>query len=206
MNIAFRKISRTGFTVFLCTFLVSCSVQKQISRQANESILLNKQFSSAHVGIVIFDPKASKYIYNHQGHKMFIPASNVKLFSLYAGLKYLGDSIIGARYITDDETIMVEAAGDPTFLHPDFKNQRLFALMKEPRFKKVELHTSFATSPLGNGWAWDDFTEDYMVERDPFPMYGNVATFTYNNDTLTSVPTRLPVAGQPVKGQPSSVS
>ncbi len=176
-----------------------------IAKQAGKSMLHKQAFAPAHVGITVFDPEANKYIYNHNGDKLFIPASNTKLFSLYAGLKYLGDSIIGARYRIIDTTIQIETSGDPTFLHPDFANQPLYNFLNQPRFKKIELHTSFAAKPLGRGWAWDDYAEDYMAERDPFPMYGNLATFTYKNDILTTVPS-LPVAGKPEKNQPWNVS
>ncbi len=49
-----------------------------------------------------FDASANKYLYNHNGQKYFVPASNTKLFSCYAALKYLGDSLPGLRYWEND--------------------------------------------------------------------------------------------------------
>jgi D-alanyl-D-alanine carboxypeptidase/D-alanyl-D-alanine-endopeptidase (penicillin-binding protein 4) len=188
-------------TCILIAGLFSCSIQKQIGRSANSSMLNKGEFAPAQVGITIFDPANNKYLYNHEGEKLFVPASNTKLFSFYAGLKYLGDSLVGARYTIEDDALVIEASGDPTFLHPDFKSQRLYDFMNEARFKRIELHTSFASQPLGKGWAWDDFTADYMAERDPFPLYGNIATFKFTNDTLVTIPSKLAVAGKPVAAQ-----
>ena len=58
-------------------------------------LLENKELKSAHVGIYVYDDSSKKVIADYQSDKYFIPASNTKLFSLYAGMKYLGDSLEG---------------------------------------------------------------------------------------------------------------
>src|SRR4051812_32248850 len=83
----------------MIVLLSSCSVQKQISKQATAILLHDSVISAAHVGISIYEPGAGKYWYNYNAAKYFVPASNTKLFSLYAGSKYLGDSLIGLRYL-----------------------------------------------------------------------------------------------------------
>lgn len=186
-------------------FLSACTAQRQIGRQAQQQLLTQPHLGSAHVGITIFDPAAKRYLYNHQGDKYFIPASNTKLFTLYAGLRYLGDSIPAAYYLPAGDMLLVRATGDPTFLHPDFSSQPLMQLLKDPRYPTIGLYTPFADKPLGMGWAWDDFNATYMAERDPFPMYGNIATFLFKNDSLYTIPGGLPVAGQPQTGQPWSI-
>ena len=79
-------------------FLASCSVQQQIAKSAKEVVLDVKALKTAHIGISIFDPAANKYLYNYQGDKYFVPASNTKLSTFYAAMKYLGDSLVGLRY------------------------------------------------------------------------------------------------------------
>jgi len=192
------------FFLFGFFFLVSCSVQKQISKKALSSMLNNPDLASAHIGISIFDPVAKKYLYNYQGDKNFIPASNTKLFTLYAGMKHLGDSLIAARYKVEDGTLMLQAAGDPTFLHPDFKNQPLLTFLQQKEMNEISINTDFASESFGRGWAWDDFQDEYMAERDPFPMYGNLATVTFNGDSLQTIPKVLRpfIIGMPLKGGP----
>jgi D-alanyl-D-alanine carboxypeptidase/D-alanyl-D-alanine-endopeptidase (penicillin-binding protein 4) len=185
-----------------------CSPQKQIAKQAKSNFFSNADFASAHLGISVFDPSLGKFLYTYQAEKYFTPASNTKLFSLYAGLKYLGDSLVAARYKIEDDVLILQAAGDPTFLHPDFKNQPLLKFLQQDQFQKISINTTFASRPLGSGWAWSDYAEPYMAERDPFPIYGNLLTVHFNGDSLQTIPPILKpvVIGMPSKDQPWDVT
>lgn len=162
-------------------FLASCSVSKEISRSAKENVLTNKALQTAHVGISIYDPATNRYLYNYQGDKYFVPASNTKLPTCYAAMKYLGDSLVGGRVVKFNDDIIVFPSGDPTFLHHDFNKQPLFNFLKENGKKVVIKFKSWQSQKFGNGWSWNDYTEPYMVERSAFPMYNNLVTF-YNID------------------------
>jgi D-alanyl-D-alanine carboxypeptidase/D-alanyl-D-alanine-endopeptidase (penicillin-binding protein 4) len=193
--------SNIFFLLFTFSVLSSCSVQKQISKQAEKALINSPDLASAHIGITIFDAGLEKYLFNYQGDKNFIPASNTKLFTLYAGLKYLGDSIVAARYKVEDGIVILQATGDPTFLHPDFKNQPLLTFLQQKEINEISINTDFAAESFGRGWAWDDFKEEYMPERDPFPMYGNIATVTFEGDSIQTVPAVMKpfVIGVPLK-------
>ena len=165
-----------------CLFLISCSMQKMIGKEAKLDIINNTDFAPAHVGISLYDPSTQQYLYNYQGNKSFVPASNMKLFTCYAAMKYLGDSLVGLRYVEKNNgTIEAEGSGDPTFLHPDFKNQPVFDVLKK---KKNILLTdeNWKDNALGAGWAWDDYNSDYMAERSVMPVYGNLVKFTQKNN------------------------
>lgn len=201
------SFSHIFFLFFIIFFLASCSVQKQIAKQAQKALLASPDLSSAHIGISIFDPDLHKYLFNYQGDKNFIPASNTKLFTLYAGLKYLGDSLVAARYKVEDGTLILQSTGDPTFLHPDFQNQPLLNFLQQKEINEININTDFASQSFGRGWAWDDFEDEYMAERDPFPMYGNLASILFNGDSIQTVPAVLKpfVIGTPVKDHPWKV-
>ena len=79
---------------FLIIFF-SCSVSKQISKQASATLLQDSAIRTGHIGISIYEPATGRYWYNYNAEKYFTPASNTKLFTLYAGMKYLGDSLPG---------------------------------------------------------------------------------------------------------------
>lgn len=161
--------------------LASCSVSSKINQSAKNNILKNKSFISAHTGISIYEPATEKYWYNYQADKYFVPASNTKLFACYAAMKYLGDSITGIKYrIINDTTVAIQGTGDPTFLHSDFKNQPVYLFLK--KFRLIEIERPSFTQFLGNGWAWNDYTEDYMAQRSALPVYGNIAQITWIND------------------------
>ena len=92
-------------------------------------------------------------------------------------MKFLGDSIVSARIARDDDgAMLVFPAGDPTFLHPDYKNQPLYEKLKNEKTIRWNL-TDWKTKHWGNGWAWNDYDATYMAERSPFPVYGNVLRF-----------------------------
>src|SRR5260221_3693035 len=103
--------------------LTSCSIQKQLSKSATQLVLKDSSLLTAHVGISIYEPAANKYWYNYQGDKYFVPASNTKLPTCYAAMKYLGDSLVGLRVFNDDGNVYVFPAGDPTFLNKEFSYQ-----------------------------------------------------------------------------------
>ncbi len=154
----------------------SCAISKQIGKQAQTLLLNDSAISTGHIGISIYEPATSKYWYNYNADKYFIPASNTKLFTLYAGMKYLGDSLTGLAYQNfSDTAINVSATGDPTFIHPDFKNQPVLDFLKA-QHKAIYISGNYQDSALGYGWAWDDYNSDYMVERNAFPVYGNTVS------------------------------
>jgi D-alanyl-D-alanine carboxypeptidase/D-alanyl-D-alanine-endopeptidase (penicillin-binding protein 4) len=174
-----------------------------LGKTAHASIIDKKELLPANIGIAVFDPVTNRFLYNYQSDHYFIPASNTKLFTLYIGLKYLKDSIVAARVTMDEGTAIVQATGDPTFLHPDFKNQPLLKFLQQKAITSVRINTAFSSKPFGKGWAWDDYPYDYMAERDPFPIYGNLATIYFEGDTIrTNPPVIKPfVIGTPSKGK-----
>ena len=173
----------------LLTLFTSCSIQKQIARSAKADVRDTKALQTAHVGISIFDPATNKYLYNYQGDKYFVPASNTKLPTCYAAMKYLGDSLVGLRYQTlqEDSMIMIWETGDPSFLHPDFRNQPIFDFLK--KFKRISFVGTRYSDFFGNGWAWNDYKEDYMAQRSGFPIYGNVIRLKWEStEKVISIP------------------
>lgn len=182
--------------------LASCSVSTKINRSAKEGILKNEDFLSAHTGISVYEPSTGKYWYNYQAEKYFVPASNTKILSCYAAMKYLGDSLIGIRYqIMNDSTVGIQATADPTFLHSDYENHPVYNFLKT--FKIIQIDRPSFTRYMGNGWTSDDYLQEYMAQRSAFPIYGNIAKIKWlNEETLfisppafesnSSMPEKLP--------------
>lgn len=181
-----RKLhSVSFFLLFTFAFLLftSCGVEKRIARSAKENVLNNAALKAAHVGISIYDAASGKYLYNYQGDKYFVPASNTKLPTCYAAMKYLGDSLVGLRYgysdkpVSSSRVLVIQPTGDPSFLLTEFKNQPVFDFLKEVKNKRIPvgiMDTVWNAKALGNGWSWNDYMEDYMAERSSFPVFGNV--------------------------------
>lgn len=173
--------------------LIACSTSKKLSVTTDPDILSDSNLLNAHVGISVYDPSTNKYLYTHQADKYFIPASNTKLFTCYAAMKHLGDSLVGLRYSILNSTelpvpfLIVQPTGDPTFLFREFKNQKVFEFLS--LYKAILIPTDiiekvWQEDALGSGWAWNDYTESYMAERSLFPIYGNLVEFFLNEDSL----------------------
>jgi D-alanyl-D-alanine carboxypeptidase/D-alanyl-D-alanine-endopeptidase (penicillin-binding protein 4) len=164
----------------LLIFFSSCSVSKQLAKSADKILLKDSSISTGHIGISIYEPATNSYWYNYDAAKYFVPASNVKLFTCYAGMKYLGDSLIGLKYYDADSTIYIEPTADPTFLHDDFKTQSVLDFLKNQKRNIYITTDNWKDKALGKGWAWDDYNDSYMAERSPFPVFGNIAKFIIN--------------------------
>jgi D-alanyl-D-alanine carboxypeptidase/D-alanyl-D-alanine-endopeptidase (penicillin-binding protein 4) len=160
------------------SFLISCSPGARLGKIVREDLLRDSSLRAAHVGISIYEPATGKYIYDHQGDKYFVPASNTKIATCYAAMKYLGDSLPGLKVIEYSDSLVLEATGDPTFMHPGFRNQPVYEFLKKLNKPALLGTTAWKANALGSGWSWGDYGSDYMAERSAFPIYGNVATFS----------------------------
>ncbi|HSF45771.1 MAG TPA: D-alanyl-D-alanine carboxypeptidase, partial [Chitinophagaceae bacterium] len=76
----------------------SCSPGKSLSKSASRHLLGDTLLHNAHTGIAVYDPAEGKFLYTYQHDKYFVPASNTKILSCYAGMKYLGDKLAGVAY------------------------------------------------------------------------------------------------------------
>src|SRR5580765_6666909 len=147
-------------SIACCLFITACSIQQKISKSAKQ-VINDSSLLTAHVGISIYEPATGKYWFNYQGDKYFVPASNTKLPTCYAAMKYLGDSLVGFRWDLHDSTINILPSGDPSFLHPDFSSAKEIQLIKG--YKNISLLANgYFENGLGSGWTWNDYQETYM--------------------------------------------
>ena len=180
-------------SVAICFAMLSCHTQQKIQKTSSfnaaanqDTLLAAPDLNGAHIGFAVYDAKNKSYLYNYQGDKYFIPASNTKIVTCYTAMKFLGDSLLGLRYVDKGNgTVEVEANGDPTFLHPDFKNQPAYDFLKK---QKTILLTdnNWKSKGWGMGWSWDDYESDYMAQRSIMPIYGNVVHFNKFDQPSTS--------------------
>jgi serine-type D-Ala-D-Ala carboxypeptidase/endopeptidase (penicillin-binding protein 4) len=187
---------RLSLTVFpLVVLITSCSVSKQLAKSAQAMVLQDSALVNAHVGISVYDPSTGKYLYDYQGDKYFVPASNTKLPTCYAAMKYLGDSLPGIKYAIGTgivirepiDLLVLEPTGDPSFLQEDFASQPVFEFLKtklvKENYRLAIMDTAWKDQALGSGWSWSDFEADYMAERNSFPVFGNVLNVKVDEKT-----------------------
>jgi len=139
---------------------------------------------TAHIGISIYEPSKNKYWFNYQADHYFTPASNTKIPTCYAAMKYLGDSLEGVLKMENDSAILIFPTGDPTLLHPDFKNQPVITFLQNTTKNIYTTDALWKEEALGSGWSWNDYNDSYMAERSPIPVYGNLIKWTQENNGI----------------------
>lgn len=150
---------------------------KNIDTTINSSPVFEKNFT----GFELYDPEKQKVIYAHNAGKYFNPASNTKLFTFYAALNILGDSIPALKYEFREDSLIFSGTGDPTFLNADlYPNCNVFDFLKNTEADLYYAPQVKHADRYGPGWAWDDFNDYYATEKSEFPIYGNVARFYFN--------------------------
>lgn len=166
----FRKV--LSGCCLLMGMLSACSVSRKVHNQAVDLLLADSLVQQAHTGICLYEPATGRYWLRHQDDHYFLPGSNVKLFTLYAALQYLGDSLPGLRYRTAaNGTVEVLPTGDPTLLSARFPIQPVPAFLQRQR--RVMIRWPDAPLPFGKGWAWDDVSYGFMPARSALPLYEN---------------------------------
>jgi D-alanyl-D-alanine carboxypeptidase/D-alanyl-D-alanine-endopeptidase (penicillin-binding protein 4) len=168
---------------------ITVEAKNAIQDIAQATIFNDSNFATAHIGISIYNPATQQYLYNYQGDKYFVPASNMKLFTCYAAMKNLSDSLVGLRYSLFNDTLVLQGNADATILHDDYKSDEFLHLIGQPKIKAIIIDDrNWKDNGFGKGWSWDDYNDDYLAERGPLPLYGNVVKFIFNNDELTTKP------------------
>ena len=171
--------------IFVLLFLSSCAIQK-----AQHSLLNTPALKGAHVGIAIYNDTKSTWIDQLQSDYYYTPASNTKILATYVGLQFLGDSIPGWKMAENADTLFLFPQGDPSFLHPEFTYQPIVDLIQQTN-KQVVIATTQSNDrfeSMGDGWAWNDYAEDYQPERSRMPIYGNVVHFYEQGKNLQIKP------------------
>ena len=162
--------------------------KRKIRKLFKHSLIVNDHFT----GFALYDMDAKKMIYELNSDKYFTPASNTKLFTFYTCLKILGDSIPALKYIIRNDSLIFWATGDPAFLHTDLKGVKGYDLLKNSDKKLFFSTGQYQNDFFGNGWAWNDYNDDYQAEITELPMENNAAFLSADKDgALQITPTYL---------------
>lgn len=156
-----------------------------LKREFELSPVLAKHF----YGFCLYDLDSNRFLLGINEGKYFTPASNTKTFTLFAALKYLGDSIPGLHYVERGDSLIFWGTGDPTFLHSKLESGKVFQFLKQSNKKLFYSTESQSDEPFyRKGWSIEDYQEYYQPEVRTFPIYGNVVTFKERGGSLAVTP------------------
>lgn len=158
--------------------LSSCLSNKNFQGKRRINRVIQRSNLNDHfVGFSLFDPESNKFLYQRNADKLFTPASNQKVLTLYAALELMGDSIPALKYVINDDSLFFKGTGNPYTLNPNFSepdvainflchhldlNKKLFYVPQPVSLKH-----------FGKGWMWDDYNYSFQTERSALPIYEN---------------------------------
>lgn len=173
----FYKTYRLTLNIIIFSMLASCATSKSKITKVATNKLETSLFKNHFVGLKVYDPVRKKTIFEKNSTKYFTPASNAKIFTLYTTLKLLPEYSPLLKYAVEDNTTYIQGTGNPTILHPYFKDDTAIDFLNKQ--KNIALYlNNFTSDKFGGGWAWEDFDTYFSPERGGLPLYGNVLSAT----------------------------
>lgn len=171
-------------------------------QQKIESLLSDSNFITANWAVAIRSLQTGEYLYKKDENKLFVPASNLKLFTTAAGLSLLGS---GYRYTTNiyafgeinystlEGDLIIQGTGDPTF-SGRFYNGNMFKVFDDWADSLIDLGITkiqgniigdddlFDEKGLGEGWSWDYETYWYAAQSSAISFNDNCIDITIYYD------------------------
>jgi len=181
MQIVFKYLK---YSILISLFLtIGCSsVKKTLNTQLQKDPLKN----SFH-GLVVVDAHSQKTLYDQNGDRYFLPASNTKVVTFYTGVKLLPKNIPTLKYAVANDTLFIEGTGDPSWLHPHLKDSTAIQWLKKQGTIALYLN-NIEEDRYGPGWAWEDYDTYFSPERGSLPLYANVVTLSAVDSLQVSPP------------------
>jgi len=174
--------------LFYAALSTACAVNRQMGRQVGKRFQGSAVLNGHQVGFALSDLDDGKVIYEKDADKYFIPASNTKLFTFYAGLKLLQDSIPSLRYIEKGDSLIFWGTGDPSFLQNRIKGGNTLRFLQTTKKQLFFAAGRYTGNFYGLGWAWDDYNDDYQAEITEFPLMDNMIALSGQKGVLKVSP------------------
>ncbi|SBT52612.1 D-alanyl-D-alanine carboxypeptidase/D-alanyl-D-alanine endopeptidase [Micromonospora auratinigra] len=141
-----------------------------------DAILADSRLDGAQAGVVVVDASTGRTLYDRNGNRRLVPASNTKLLTSTAAMELLGP---GHRFTTDvsgagrrragllSGNLYLRGGGDPTMLAADY--DRLAAQVAAEGVRVVTGNlvaddTRYDRTRLGPDWTWDDESAYYAAQ------------------------------------------
>lgn len=168
--------------------LASCSVDRQMTKNVARLIKDSPVLNDHLVGFSLSDLDKKDVIYEKNADKYFIPASNVKLYTFYAGLKMLPDSIPSLRYIAHGDSLIFWGTGDPSFLKRRIQGDKILNFLRSSHQQLFFAPGRYTGDFYGQGWAWDDYNDDTQAEITELPLMDNLVEIKNERGKLSIFP------------------
>ena len=209
-----NRISKSGTTLVLVFILyilmnmTACSAPQVVSRTGNDMPPLDQlrdkiaylvddpNLFNAQVGVYIESLESDETVFARNEHKLFISASNMKIFTTATALLKFGPNfryktgVYHSQNVSDGilhGDLIIRGSGDPS-LASRFSasgDSRAFFYQWADRLKSKGISqidgdiigdaSYFQAEPLGYGWQWDD---------EPFWYSAQISALTFNDNCI----------------------
>jgi len=173
-----------------------------------DDIFNDPNFNNARWGVVIQSLKTGEYFYKRNANKLFMPASNLKLFTTASGLDLLGSDFrfktnVYIKGKIDDHVLngdlIIQGKGDPTIsgrfydnnmykVYDDWADSLLKLGIDEIRGNIIGDDNAFDDVGLGAGWAWDYESYWFAAPSDAISFNDNSVDINVFIDKKTKQP------------------
>ncbi|MEZ4909571.1 MAG: D-alanyl-D-alanine carboxypeptidase [Saprospiraceae bacterium] len=164
-------------------------VSKNFKHDFEHALINSKILNGSTIGLAVFDLNTGQKVFGYNDSNRLIPASNIKILTLYGAKHFLEDSLQTFKYVVNDTTLYLWACGDGTLLKNDLPEsniiQRLKSMAKKRKVFISNQHVNVL--PLGKGWMWDDYDASYQAEICAMPIHGNAISFFGNGSNISEV-------------------
>lgn len=180
MAFALHKKKEGYFLLLMLALASGCGINRQISKKLSKDFNTSTVLKHTTLGFALYDLSGKKMIFEKNGDKYFVPASNTKLFTFYTSLKMLPQRISALRYEERNDSLIFWGTGDPSFLQTELKNKAALNFLKESNKKLFFSPGRYVGNKFGPGWAWDDYNDYYQAEINELPIMDNTVQVTGN--------------------------
>lgn len=176
------------FALIVMMLFENCTVNQQIAKRIDHFLNESPVLSDHHVGFALSDLDGKKMIYQKDAAKYFIPASNMKLFTFYAGLKLIPDSIPSLRYIERGDSLIFWGTGDPSLLEWNLRGDRAMNFLKNSHKQLFFAPGRYTGNTYGMGWSWDDYNDYFQAEISELPLMDNLLILSKEKGKISVMP------------------
>lgn len=165
----------------------------QAGVQSSVDSIIKRLNPNVNLGIVVYDLTSGQTLYQRNAKRLYIPASNMKMYSEAAALMVLGPDYQFENKLSTDAgqlqngvlkgNVYLKLSGDPSFSHVELKH--LFYKLKELHVHAISgsviIDSSLAgVDPYPPGWLKSDLNYGYGAPIAPLMLDSNRLSVTVN--------------------------
>ncbi|WP_298623689.1 D-alanyl-D-alanine carboxypeptidase/D-alanyl-D-alanine-endopeptidase [uncultured Legionella sp.] len=182
------------------------SITSAAGLQSGVDQLINRLNPKVNLGIVVYDLTSGSTLYKRNADRLYIPASNMKLFSEAATLMALGSDYRFKNQLSTNAgqltqgvlhgNLYIRLSGDPSFSRDDLNT--LLRALKEWNITAIQGNVIIDSSLAGvtaypPGWLTSDLAYSYGAPIAPLMLDSNRLTVTVNPGAKVGAPALVEV-------------